>query len=72
MRDINILDCAVMAQAVIDEGGQILQKWTCSHCGSRQTMAEFDRFFRAGICEECKETTIIRECGFSALFRRRA
>jgi hypothetical protein len=40
------------------------QKWTCKHCGSRQTMAEVNSFHRAGRCEECDQVTIIEKCNY--------
>lgn len=39
------------------------QKFTCSKCGSRQTMAEPDRLFASGSCEECGTVTNLRERG---------
>jgi hypothetical protein len=45
------------------------QKWTCQHCGSRQTMEEEDTFFRSGECEECQQITIIKECNYQVHFR---
>lgn len=56
----------VVDQAVvlILRGGTVHQKWTCCHCGSRQTMEEPNKFFRQGICEECRGTTDIRECNY--------
>ena len=46
---------------------RVHQKWTCRHCGSRQTMGEKNQFFGSGICEECGETTIIQKCNYVAM-----
>ena len=40
------------------------QKWTCKHCGSRQTMAEKNDFRRSGRCEKCGQITIISRCNY--------
>ena len=46
---------------------RVHQKWTCEHCGSRQTMGEQNRFFAAGTCEACGEVTIIKRCNWLAI-----
>jgi hypothetical protein len=40
------------------------QKWTCKHCGSRQTMEEKNDFHRSGRCEECGQITLITKCNY--------
>ena len=40
----------------------VQQKWTCKHCGARQTMEEKNKFFRSGKCEECRKVTVITKC----------
>jgi excinuclease UvrABC ATPase subunit len=40
------------------------QKWTCRHCGSRQTMGEPNAFHRSGRCEECDGISIIDKCNY--------
>jgi hypothetical protein len=63
----------VVAQAnerVLAPGrGYVHQKWTCRHCGSRQTMAERNTFYRSGRCEECGQITIISKCNYLAVLR---
>lgn len=44
--------------------GTAYQKWTCSHCGSRQTMDVPNTFYMSGICEECKKETKIEKCNY--------
>jgi hypothetical protein len=46
---------------------KIHQKWSCKHCGSRQSMAIPDTFFRSGQCEECGNVTIIDKCNYLAI-----
>jgi len=52
--------------AIIAGGGTayVHQKWTCRHCGSRQTMADRNTFHRSGRCEECNQITIIDKCNY--------
>jgi len=64
-------DVAAQALDVIRRGGTVHQKWTCGHCGVRQTMEEPNRFYKSGRCEECKEVTSIKECNFLAIFTGR-
>lgn len=49
-----------------DKGAMCYQKWTCDHCGSRQTMDEANILYTHGICEECKQTTdiTVRGCNY--------
>lgn len=50
---------AVCAKAnkVKEIGGEVLFKYTCLHCGARQTFTEADKLFMQGECEECKGIT---------------
>lgn len=68
--DYPIEDCARQAGEVVAQGGTIHQKWTCFHCGSRQTMEEENKFFRSGRCEECKQITVISKCNYLAIMSR--
>jgi hypothetical protein len=65
--DYPIDECVEMASQIVADGNKIHQKWTCSHCGSRQTMGEPNQFFRAGKCESCGETTIITKCNYMVI-----
>ena len=64
MSDFPLRVCAALALEQVLCGATVHQKWTCSSCGSRQTMEEENTFYTAGICEECKKVTKIKECGF--------
>jgi hypothetical protein len=64
-RDYPINECLAAAEQLIRGGvADVYQKWTCQHCGSRQTMEEKNKFFASGICEDCKGTTIIQKCNY--------
>lgn len=62
--DYPIEECINVATPFVAKGVTLYQKWTCQHCGSRQTMGEPNRFFRAGRCEECGGTTVITRCNY--------
>jgi transposase-like protein len=64
--DHPIEQCAAAAEKIVatTPNSRVYQKWTCRHCGSRQTMEQENSFYRSGICEECKETTIITACNY--------
>src|SRR5262245_753169 len=68
--DYPIEDCARDANLVLAKGGNIHQKWTCLHCGSRQTMGEPNKFFKSGRCEECNNISVIFKCNYAAIFGR--
>lgn len=59
------------AKEVKEIGGQVLFKYTCLHCGSRQTFAEENKLYVEGQCEECKGITNLFDerarVGFAAL-----
>jgi len=44
---------AVM-ENVIKHGAEAYLKFTCLHCGSRQTMEKANSMYTSGECEECK------------------
>lgn len=62
--DKPVEEIAKLADAQIQNGFTIWQKWTCSHCGSRQTMDTPNLLYRSGICQECGELSTIHVCGF--------
>jgi len=68
--DYPIDECAQAADELIADGADVHQKWTCGHCGSRQTMATANVFYRSGICEACGNTTVIRGCNYMVHVRR--
>jgi hypothetical protein len=65
--DYPIDECVAEAELLASRGIDIYQKWTCGHCKNRQTMAEKNKFFTAGKCEECNGVTVIKECNYLAI-----
>jgi hypothetical protein len=59
--------CASAAKKIATDGNDVYQKWTCVHCGSRQTMGEANKFFTSGICEECNGVTPITKCNYMVI-----
>jgi hypothetical protein len=68
--DYPLEQCAAKAAEAIAKGAIVYQKWTCRHCGSRQTMDEPNKFFTSGHCEECRQITEISECNYMAIVLR--
>jgi len=64
--DRPIMEIAEMADKQIGKGFAIWQKWTCGHCGARQTMDVPNVLYTSGRCQECDEVTPIEVCGFMA------
>jgi len=56
-------------EELVPRGDVLYQKWTCSTCGQRQTMAIPNVLYRQGQCEECGNVTTITHCNF-LLIRR--
>jgi transcription elongation factor Elf1 len=58
----------------VAEGWDVHQQFNCVHCGEKQTMAEKNKFYRTGRCEECGGTTDIEKdgCNFMAVISRGA
>lgn len=65
--DYPLQECADTVQAYIDNGMYVYQKFTCDHCGSRQTMGDANVFYKTGTCEECKKVTDIDKKGCNYL-----
>jgi len=66
--DYPLEDCVAQAEVIIGNGGRIHQKWTCRHCGARQSMGEPNVFYRSGRCEECNNISIIQKCNYVAIW----
>lgn len=66
MSDFPFYEVGAEAEKQIELGNTIHQKWTCSHCGVRQTMEVPNKFFTKGRCENCKKITniLIQGCNF--------
>jgi hypothetical protein len=67
MADHPIQDCLETAAPLIESGATIHQKFTCEVCSSRQTIAEANKFFTHGKCEECNHITDITKTGCNYL-----
>ena len=65
--DYPLGEAAAQADALIRRGATVWQKWSCSHCGARQTMPDPNAFYLSGTCEECGQLTQIRECNYMTL-----
>lgn len=63
MADVPMDEAVNKGLEVISHGGMVWQKFTCSNCGSRQTMDTPNAFYTHGTCEECGESTCIHEQG---------
>jgi ribosomal protein S27E len=61
--DYPFYEAAREAQALMEDGHTIFQKFTCGGCGSRQTMGQPNKFFIKGQCEECGAETDIEARG---------
>lgn len=62
--DYPIHECLAQANEQVLLGHVVHQKWTCRHCGSRQTMEEPNKFHTSGRCEECQQITVIQRCNY--------
>lgn len=52
-----VADVIAKANKVIEQGGRVFFKFTCQHCGARQTFPDENAFYLTGQCEECKGIT---------------
>ena len=66
-RDIPFAECCKQFETHMRNGHLVFQKFTCDHCGARQTMVEPNKMFMIGHCQECNRHTNILNCGFSAM-----
>ncbi len=48
----------------IAKGATCYQKWSCKHCGSRQTMPTPNTLHKTGICDVCDSVTTITKCNY--------
>lgn len=69
--DFPFTDVAISAQEQVAKGNDIYQKFTCSNCGSRQSIDEPNKLYERATCEECKHETNIKEkgCNFILVLR---
>jgi Fe2+ or Zn2+ uptake regulation protein len=61
--DYPFFEMAATASELIKDGWDVFQKYTCDHCGSRQTMDDANIFHTHGKCEECGKITDIKQRG---------
>lgn len=66
-RDFPLVEVAAAAAELHRMGADVHQKFTCSHCGRRNTMEEPNKFHRTGICENCDSVTDIEKEGCNYL-----
>ena len=57
-------------EEILAVGGTFWAKFTCGHCGSRQTFEEKNLLFTSGQCEECEGVTLLTKWGITALLGR--
>lgn len=60
----------VWLNQILDSGGTFWGKFTCGHCGARQTFEEPNVLFAAGKCEECEQTTLLNKWGVVVLLTK--
>ncbi len=56
-------EVASSAETVTTMGAIVHQQFLCAGCGVKQTMAEPNKFYMTGTCEECGHTTDIEKDG---------
>jgi len=61
--DLPLEELVAMADDVLARNGHVWLKFTCQHCGSRQTIDEPDTFYIFASCEECGQTTSLGDVG---------
>jgi len=60
-----IEEIAEMAMEQMLSGGTVFFKFTCGHCGSRQTFDIPNKLYTRGVCEECGKVSKITHAGFA-------
>ena len=60
-------ECAMTANAEIEKGATIYQKFQCEKCGTPQHMETPNAFYTFGKCEECGHVTDILNNGCNYL-----
>ena len=63
-KDLPLHEIVTLVDEQIKRGHTIFQKFTCQHCGERQTMDEANTIFTSGHCEKCGKVSEIKACGF--------
>ena len=68
--DLPLNEAAAFAAEKIQQGGTVFAKFTCAHCGARQTFETPNKIYLQGECEECNGITNISEWGFMVIYGR--
>jgi len=64
MTDLPLDQAVRAAEEAASSGFLVFQKFTCTSCGSRQSIPEPFKFYTRASCEECLNVSEISECGF--------
>lgn len=67
MGDKTIEELEPLIDEICNSGGTYWVKFTCKHCGARQTFEQQRTFYTSGRCEECNQVTILQKYGLLAL-----
>lgn len=67
MPNVSLEEAAAKAGEIVAHGGMYWQKFTCVHCGNRQTMEVPCVLFMHGECKKCGKDTCIHEVGCGLL-----
>jgi hypothetical protein len=67
MADQTFKELLPMAIQILDNGGKFWAKFTCGHCGARQTFDVPNIFYTSGKCEECEQITVLQKYGLLVL-----
>jgi len=68
MVDIGEEEILPMCEDVIRKGGTFHAKFTCKHCGARQTFEEANSIFASGHCEECDKVSQLDKWGLLIVY----
>jgi hypothetical protein len=56
-------ECVEAIEPMLNRGANIFQQFNCAKCGTKQTMADKNIFYKRGKCEECGAVTDIEKDG---------
>lgn len=62
-----LAELEISCEKILKGGGTFWMKFTCEHCGTRQTCEEKNKLFYFAHCEECSEITNTKEKGGNLL-----
>lgn len=64
-------DVTKKAEALVNQGHDCYQKFTCAGCGQRLTMETPNQFYEEGTCDKCDTVTNIKQQGCNFLLHAR-